>query len=222
MKRTLIACSMMENEIKKICEEMGCDIPVIWIERGYHNSPEKLKEKLQSTIDRLQDQDEILLTFGLCGNGTAGLISPRATMVLPKFDDCINMLLCRGERKTRGLTRTGAIYLTRGWTMDEEAILEKYNQYIEDYGEESAEAIMEMMYEHYETISVIDTKSEDLAPTLEYAQKAAKLLDLSTEIVEGSTLILEQLISGQWDENFIILKPGQTLDSSRWEFQGLS
>lgn len=222
MKRTLIACSMMENEIKKICEDTGCGIPVIWIERGYHNSPEKLREKLQSTIDGLQDQDEILLTFGLCGNGTAGLISPRATMVLPKFDDCINMLLCRGERKTRGLARAGAIYLTRGWTMDEEAILEKYQQYIEDYGEEGAEAIMEMMYEHYETISVIDTKSEDLTPTLEYAQKAAKLLDLSTEIVEGSTLILEQLLSGQWDENFIVLKPGQTLDSSRWDFQSLS
>lgn len=218
MKRTLIACSMMEHEIKKVYEELHCDIPVIWLNRGFHNTPEKLKEKLQELIDGLEDQDEILLTFGLCGKGTAGLVSSHAALVLPRFDDCINMLLCQGERKKRGLAEAGTIYLTEGWTQDDEAIMGKYEQYVEEYGEETADYLMETMYANYKTLAVLDTKSEDLTATLEYVERAARLLNLSTKIVDGSTRILKQLLTGQWDENFIVQSPGQPLDIREWEF----
>lgn len=218
MKRVLIACSMMENEIKKIYEEYSLNIPVVWMDRGYHNTPEKLRKKLQSLIDEMKDQEEILLCYGLCGNGTAGLVSQNATLILPRFDDCINMLLCTGQRKTRGLTQGRSIYLTRGWTMDEEAILPKYRQYVEEYGEEDAKDILDIMYEHYETISVIDTGCEDLMETMAYAHKAAELLGLSVKQVKGSVDILRKLLLGQWDENFIIQKPGEALSPARWEF----
>lgn len=217
MKRTLIACAMLEQEIKYICEKRDLRMEVLWLDRGYHNTPEKLKEKLQEMIDGLQEEEEILLAFGLCGNGTAGLVSPRATLVIPKFDDCINMLLCTGTRRSRGLTEAGNIYLTKGWTMDEEAILTKYEAYIEEYGQEDAEAILEMMYENYKSITVIDTGLEDLKETLEYAKKTAELLDLSTKVTEGSVRILEQLLTGEWDENFILQKPGKPLETSQWE-----
>jgi len=94
---------MMEDEIHTLYEELHCNIPVVWVERGYHNTPAKLKEKLQELITEHQDKDEILLSFGLCGNGTDGIISEKATLVMPKFDDCINMLLCKGKREKRGL-----------------------------------------------------------------------------------------------------------------------
>lgn len=211
MKKILIACSMMEDEINKVYEELNCDIPIVWVERGYHNTPEKLKEKLQELINEHQDVDKILLTFGLCGNGTEGIVSENTTLVMPRFDDCINMLLCNGQRKSRGLTETGSIYLTRGWTLDSEAILAQYDKYIEEYGEESADAIVEMMYEHYEKLSVIDTESYDIAPVMEYARKAAELLDLKTQTVAGSTEMLKQLLAGQWGENFIVKKPGEAV-----------
>lgn len=217
MKKILIACSMMEDEIKKVCEEINCDIPIIWVERGYHNTPAKLKEKLQELIEEHQDKDEILLSFGLCGNGTDGIISEKATLVMPKFDDCINMLLCKGKRESRGLTETGSIYITRGWTLDSEAILAQHDKYVEEYGEDSAEAILEMMYEHYETISVIDTQSYDTAPVIAYAEKAGELLDLEAQTVEGSTEVLKQLLTGQWEENFIVKKPGEAVGIKDFE-----
>lgn len=220
MKQTLIACAMLENEIKKIYEKTGSRIPVIWLERGYHNTPEKLRGKLQELIDGLQDQDEILLTFGLCGNGTAGLVSRHTTLVLPRFDDCINMLLCRSQRKARGLTEIGTIYLTRGWTLDQEAILAQYDHYVEIYGPEAADEILETLYAHYERIAVIDTGCYDLAATQSYAQEAARLLNLSTDTVIGSTKILEQLLTGQWDENFIVQRPGEPLGIQEWELPG--
>lgn len=218
MKRTLIACAMVEDEIRKIYERTGCRIPVVWVERGYHNSPEELRKKLQALIDGLQDQDEILLTFGLCGNGTAGLVSPHATLILPRFDDCINMLLCRSRRETRGFTEAGSIYLTRAWTQDPEAILAQCDNYTETYGQEAAEEILETMYGNYERITVIDTGCYELTATQKYAQEAAERLNLSTETVTGSTRILEQLLEGQWDENFIVQRPGEMLSARKWEF----
>ena len=218
MKQILIACAMLEDEIKKVYDEQNCQIPIIWIDRGYHNTPKKLKEELQGQIDRLQEYDEILLTFGLCGNGTEGIISPSARLIMPRFDDCINMLLCRGHREHRGLAEAGSIYLTRGWTLESESILSQYDTYVEEYGEETAEEILEMMYEHYESISVIDTKSYDLTPVRDYAKKAGDLLGLSSHTVEGSTELLRQLLLGQWDENFLILEPGQSVKAMDFEF----
>ena len=222
MKQILIACAMMEDEIKKVYEEIECHIPIIWVERGFHNTPEKLKKELQRLIEEHQDVDEILLSFGLCGNGTDGIVSPKARLILPKFDDCINMLLCRGKRQSRALAKTGSIYMTRGWIQDSESsesILEKYEKYVEEYGEESADAIMEMMYEHYKKITLIDTKSYDIAPVMEYAKKAAELLELETEVTEGSTDILKQLLMGQWEENFIVREPGESVKASLFDYR---
>jgi len=214
MKRVLIACAMMEDEIKKVYKELSCEIPVIWLERGYHNEPEKLKEKLQSVINEHQDADEILLGFGLCGNGTKGLVSPNTVLVIPKFDDCINLMLYTGKRKERGLACPGCLYLTHGWTQDSQAIISQYERYMEDYDEETAADLMDMMYGHYEKIALIDTGSYDPAPVAEYARKAAQLLNLSTETVDGSTEILKQLLTGQRNENFIVLNPGKPVDGS--------
>ena len=218
MNRILISCAMLEDEVKKVYDEQNCQIPIIWIDRGYHNTPKKLKEELQDQIDRLQEYDEILLTFGLCGNGTEGIVSPSARLIMPRFDDCINMLLCRGRREHRGLAETGSIYLTRGWTLESESILSQYDTYLEEYGEETAEEILEMMYEHYESISLIDTKSYDLTPVQDYAKKAGDLLGLSSRIVEGSTELLRQLLLGQWDENFLVLEPGQPVKATDFDF----
>lgn len=218
MKQILIACSMMEDEIKKVYQEIDCQVPIVWVERGFHNTPQRLKEELQRIIDHHQDYDEILLTFGLCGNGVEGIISPKTVLVLPKFDDCINMLLCTKKRESRGLTEPGSIYLTRGWTLDSESVLKQYETYVESFGEESAEGILEMMYEHYEKISVIDTGSYDMDSVMEYAKKTSDLLGLSTDVKKGSTHILKQLLSGQWEENFIVQRPGDAVRQSYFEF----
>lgn len=218
MQRILIACSMLEDEIKKVYKEIECNIPVIWVERGFHNTPEKLNGELQKIIDDHQDCDEILLTFGLCGNGTEGIVSKNTMLVMPRFDDCINMLLCKGKRESRGLTKADSIYITRGWTLDSESILSQYDKYVEDYGEESAEGIIEMMYEHYKTITVIDTDSYEKAPVMEYANQAARLLGLSSQMTEGSTKVLRDLLLGNWEEHFIVQKPGCSVTQTLFYF----
>ena len=211
MKRTIIACAMLENEIHSIYEETGCDLPIIWLDRGYHNYPENLRSKLQETIDSLQDQDELLLCFGLCGNGTAGLTSKHARLILPKFDDCINMLLCDGTRSCRGLTEAGTMYLTDGWTLDEEGILQQYHKLLEEYDEETRDDIFEMMYAHYHSLTLIDTGCSLTEKSLDYAKKVCEIMDFALKTAKGHTIIIEKLISGEWDENFIVVEPEEVV-----------
>jgi hypothetical protein len=217
MKRAIIACAMIENELKKVYKKTGCSLPILWMERGYHNNPINLKQNLQQAIDELQDMDDILLVFGLCGNATNGIVSRKARLIIPKFDDCINMLLYNGIRKKRAYTEPRSIYITKGWTLDSESIVAQYDNNLDTYGKEVADDIMAMMYEHYEKITIIDTNSYKMEEVLKYAHKAANLLELSIDQTKGSTIIIEKLLSGQWDENFIVQSPGQPLNTMHWE-----
>lgn len=219
MKRTIIACAMLEDEINAVYKRLGCDYPILWLERGYHNTPEKLRAKLQETIDSLQDQDELLLCFGLCGNGTAGLKSEHARLILPKFDDCLNMLLCDGNRSCRGLVAPGTMYLTNGWTKDTEGILQQYDELLEEYDEETRDDILEMMYAHYNSVTVIDTGCYPINATMEYAKKTCELMDFELKTTPGYTLMIEKLFSGDWDKNFILLDPGMSISEENFEFQ---
>lgn len=218
MKRTIIACAMLEDEFNAVYEKLGCDIPVIWLDRGYHNTPENLRIKLQETINSLQDQDELLLCFGLCGNGTAGLKSEKARLIVPKFDDCLNMILCDGNRTCRGLVQPGTMYLTSGWTKDTEGILQQYDELLEEYDEETRDDILEMMYAHYDSVTVIDTGCYPLEETMEYAKQTCELMDFTLKTTKGYTTIIEKLLTGDWDHNFIQLEPQNVLSDTFFEF----
>lgn len=216
-KRTLIACSMLEDEITHILETYNIKLPVIWLDRGLHNSPQKLNQKLQAQIDQLQDQDEILLTFGLCGNGTAGLISPGTILRMPKFDDCINMLVCNQPRTARKQTKTDALYLTRGWTLDDASLLQQYQTLSETYDPKMRDFILKTMFSGYHTLSVIDTGCYDLSSVEAYSREAAACLHLESDTVSGNLSTLEHLLTGTADSNILTLAPGEPVIQSLFE-----
>ncbi len=216
-KRTLISCAMLADEVNHILKQTNIDLPVIWVERGLHSTPEKLNRILQHYIDALQNQDEILLTFGLCGNGTAGLVSKHTLLRLPRFDDCINQLLCKRPRTERKQTETDAIYLTRGWTLDKEAVLQQYNILSRQYEPEIRNMILRTMYDGYHALSVIDTGCYDLKSVEQYADKAAGYLGFDRKTVPGNITTLEHLICGTEDSNILTLAPGKAITASLFE-----
>ena len=104
MERLVISCKMLSDELHKVCEGKKNIPRIIELERGMHNNPKRLQEILQKQIHENQDVDEIVLTYGLCGNGTLGLMSPKTKLIIPKFDDCISQLLyqdCIGRKKRK-------------------------------------------------------------------------------------------------------------------------
>ena len=46
---------------------------------------------------------------------------------------------------------------------------------------------------------------------LENARRDAELIDGQLDFVEGSNIMLEKLVSGRWDDQFLIVEPGVTI-----------
>ena len=84
------------------------------------------------------------------------------------------------------------------------------------YGKYQGQEILDEMYGDYTDIDVIDTDSYDVSAVLQYAQDAAQMHNLNVNQIKGSTLILEKLLRGEWDSDFIVLEPGQELKQNHF------
>lgn len=209
--RVLIACSMLENEIRMILDRLGLkDLMVVWMERGYHDRPEELGHVVQEEIDKAEDlgADEILLCYGLCGNGAEGWTAKRAKLVMPKFDDCINMLLCPGRRSKRNLIESGRFYLTEGWCNDKSSLGQMVEDAIERYGERRGLRVMKQMLSSYHHITIIDTGCYDIGPVRDYAGRCAERLGFEVDEVKGSCHVIEKLLAGIRDDDILVKEPG--------------
>ena len=222
-KKILIACSMIEDEINAVFDRFGYgDIEIRWMERGYHNDPDELREVIQNEISRAEADgaDTVMLAYGFCGKGASGWHTEHAALAMPRFDDCCNMMLCTGKRQKRNLLEAGNMYLTKGWSKDEGALLSMLERAQERYGERRGLKVMKLMFDSYTKVTVIDTGCYELEPVQEYAEKCADLLGLELATVPGGNEILRKLITGDWDEDIIVKKPGEPVSDEDFEFGG--
>lgn len=221
MKRLLISCGMLADELNKACEGEQNLPEIMELPRGMHENPGNLKENLQMLINEHQNVDEIVLTYGLCGNSTLELKSQKTRLVLPRFDDCISQLLYKEAegRKCRSKIKTGHLYLTGGWIKDKKSVMGQCSEIMEMYGEDGY-SIIEQIYGGYHTVSVIDTSAFDLKRADKNAEKIKKYLKVKTEHISGSYDILKRIISGDYDENFILLNPGEVVEEKMFRFNG--
>ncbi len=215
-KRTVIVtCESLTPEIKKVAP-VGMEIREI--ELGLHDIPSKLNQTLRSTLPQLEkekDWDTVLLGFGLCSEGTVGLKTSRATLVLPRVDDCIALFLGSRESYLEQFERVpGTYYFTKGWLKDGFGPLAMYNgehNWTQKYSKEKAEWIAREMMKNYKRIAFIDTGAYDITPYETKAKETAQVFGLDYEKIPGSLGYLEQLLNGPWDRRFLVLEPGQEI-----------
>lgn len=221
MKRLIISCGMLADELKKACEGKKAVPEILEQPRGMHEQPGELHGRLKQLIDTHQDVDEIVFTYGLCGYGTVGLKSPKTRLVLPKFDDCISQLLYleKEGRDCRSKIQTGHIYLTGGWIRDQKSVLGQCREITKMYGEDAPE-IINSIYGGYHTVSMIETGAYNKEEVEKNADGICSFLKLKKEHVPGSYDILERIISGNYDDNFIILNPGEAVTERMFRFNG--
>jgi hypothetical protein len=211
----MIACSMIRMEIEKSMKESGIDIPVVWMEKGLHEKPEKLREALQEKINEHQDKDVIYLGYCLCGNATLKLCSEKAIMILPKFDDCIRMLMSHtGNSST--LVDVRCLYFTKEWLDSEKFIVKDMLRYTEKYGAKKAARIKKQMLDNYTGLKLIDTGAYKVSSCLDEAEAAAEKLGLDFEIVKGTIRVLDKLFTGNHRSEICIIPPGVTVDEEHF------
>ncbi|MGL6198475.1 MAG: DUF1638 domain-containing protein [Lachnospiraceae bacterium] len=201
---------MMEDEVTMALEKTGATLPVVWMERGLHDVPAKLRSALQEEIDKWQHVSHILLAYGLCGNGTEGLTGHNAALVVPRFDDCLRILLAKHPDDPPAALGT-CYYLTSGWINSDEFILSQFKRYQQKYGPKKADYIIRTMFTHYTGIRLIETGAYKLEDYRSKANEVAQWLNLELDVCSGCTRVLEKLVAGNWDEEFCILPPHSTL-----------
>ncbi|HEY3426658.1 MAG TPA: DUF1638 domain-containing protein [Negativicutes bacterium] len=211
MGTVIIACQTLQDELRMALKETGVNYPVFYIESGLHIQPDSLHRRIQEEINRIDNVELILLVFGYCGNSLMGVTSSQAKMVIAKVDDCIPLLLGSADIRKKISKEMGTYFITKGWLDYENNIVQEYERCILRYGEQRALKVMKTMLGHYKRFMLIDTGAYPVESVLGRTQDFAKKLNMQHEIATGSLRLLHKLLLGQWDDEFIILEPGQEI-----------
>ncbi|MEE0777010.1 MAG: DUF1638 domain-containing protein [Bacillota bacterium] len=218
MKRyMMLACELIEDEVHAIMERHELNYPILFLPPDLHLLPKKLNEYLQDIINRIQNVDYLILPMGRCGNGTLGLKSDHATLILPKCEDCVNLLLSKDSLKVN--RPKYSMFFTDGWLRNGASANHEYERVVEQYGQERANMVMEMMYAGYKYFSLIDTGAYDKDMA---RKKLAPLVDtlgtIEVNELPGPYGILEKMLTLDFDEeNFVMIPPGVAVTEQHFE-----
>lgn len=222
-KVAVIACAVLEIEIKHFAKDLPNVVHTELLEQGLHNDPPKLRMQLQQAIDRVEgscDAEAIVLGYGLCSRGTEGVKTSRAQLVIPRAHDCITLLLGSKEKYADYVKHNpGTYWYSPGWNKHHiPPGKERYDkllaQYKEKFGEEDAEFLMETEQAWFSTYSRATYVHLGIGQTkqdVDYTRTCADWLKWSFDLQEGCPKLLKDLLSGPWDnERFLIVPAGQS------------
>ena len=217
MENTVIlACSSFSHYIRAAQEKVGTRIPVIWLNQVYHRDPKEMREHIIEALAELKpDVQTVLVCMGYCGGSWREVKTP-VRMVFPRVDDCVSCALHRKSVKGYSLRKPGHLYVKNANPKNEsfKGIFERLSS-----GEtpEKINQQREIWRSMFQSIDIIDTGVFDIRNP-EYIRPVcedAAFLDAKVDVVPGSNIIVEKLISGNWDESFVIFAPGEIITEER-------
>ncbi len=189
-----------------------------FMDYGLHRTPALMTPALQAEIDGLDEPSTILVGYGLCGNGLAGLKSGPHTLVIPRTDDCITLLLGSYRRyKEEFDAEPGTYYLTKGWLESGSNPLQEYQELVAKYDQETADWITDEEYRNYKRLVLVAPDAAELdayrAQALEVAAYCAARWGFAYEERIGSRDFIEQLVThgpqlASSTDDFLVIPPG--------------
>ncbi len=232
-KYKMIACAVLARECYHCAAISRNIIDVTVVEQGLHDiGEEKMSSSLQREIDAVDTEkyEGILLAYGLCSNGVRNL---RASIpiVLPRAHDCITLLMgSRSEYLTYFDAHPGTYFRSVGWSeradsnlvnpqsTTREMGMATYDEYVEKYGEENAQFLMDALNDHlknYTSLAYIDTGLPNTDDHKQAAKEWAEQQGWDYNIISGNMNLISQLMDGDWDDEvFLVVHPGQTIEAS--------
>ena len=192
----VIACGAMRELLQ---DRIPRDTPTFYLETTLHNTPKKLAAALQQEVDAVARPSNIIVGYGLCGNGVVGVKSRAHTLIIPRTHDCVAIFLGSHQRYVqRFFANPNTYYLTRGWLEAHDDPLHDYLYYVKDYDEETADYLVEMKYRHYRRLCMLGFSQKELDACRPMAMAVADFCrarwGIEYEETTGSTALLESLL----------------------------
>lgn len=232
MRIKLIACEALYRECCRAAAASQHVVDLKFTPFGLHNTPSELRATIQAEIDASDSVDYVALGYGLCSRGTAELRSGAAPLVIPRAHDCITLFLGSRTRYNEQFTTSpGTYYYSAGWVerMDgevQQGLVEdahakqqedRYREYVEKYGEDNAKFLMEQEAQwsaNYTRAAFIDTGVGDPEIYRRFTQQIARGRGWDYAELPGDTSLIDRLLSGDWNEDFLIVQPGRGIIES--------
>ncbi len=234
MRLVALTCEVMARSAYYAAAQSPNVVDIRLNRRGLHDNPPELRRTLQGEIDEITDPyDAIVLAYGLCGGSAAGIVARHVPVVVPRAHDCITLFLgSRQAYQTQTVEHPGTYwyvqdYMERGsdsgafaglGANTDDAIARIREEYVEKYGEDNAEYLMEVMgawRDHYSRAAFIDMGIGDPTETRARAQAEAEAREWAFDPLNGSYVITKRLIDGDWaEDDYLILQPGERLEMS--------
>lgn len=226
----LITCEVFKSEIALVSAGAEHIVETRMLEIGLHDRPDDMRAILQAAVDEMDKRDDIdaiVLAYGLCGLGTAGLRAVRHPLVIPRAHDCITAFLGSKEHYAdRQSNCPGCYHYTPGWNRarrvpgpDRLAALRE--DFLKRFDPDDADFLLESeraMWDSYHTASFIDLGTPEAAAEVAYTKQCADWLGWRFEHIQGDPALLKDLLFGNWDEaRFQIIRPGFKLAHSATE-----
>jgi len=233
MRIKCIACDVLARPVY-LCAAHSPHIVDVTLERfGLHLTPNKLRGILQTQIDAADNQspyDAVVLAYGLCGKATHGLRAGEIPLIVPRAHDCITLFLGSREKYNHEFGECPGTfwyvqdYIERGdsdgiplsiganTSADSEIL---YTEYEAKYGADNAAYLMEIMgawQAHYERAAFIDLGVGNGDSVAERAQQDAQRRGWRYEPMAGNLVLIKRLLDGDWNEDFLILQPGEQVE----------
>jgi len=232
LKIRLLACAALTREVCWCVVRSPNVVDPVFVEKGAHVDPARLRERLQALIDETDagSYDRIALAYGLCGRVVDGLWARHLPVIIPRAHDCATLLTGSrqaflhhfGDQLSRPWTAVGYSERDGGlfrqsrenlWTNG----IPCPEDLVRQYGEEGARVILEAL-----SVNMPDDGElwfldvpETRQPAVEHAlAEAAARKGLRLKRIPGDLALLRRLTDGPWDEaDFLTLAPGQRVEA---------
>lgn len=218
----VLACRVFQHWLEHLLPpELAAEIT--FFDYALHRIPKNLRNTLQEAIDSLEQPSLIVLGYGLCGNGLHEIRAGQHTLLIPRTDDCIAVILGSYQAYRREFdSQPATYYLSKGWLEGGSTPLMEHREYLEKYGQKKADFLMETQYHNYKRLALVVKNQAELETYRPSALEVAQYCErwgLRYEEILGSDEMLLQLIEiaaglAQADDDFLVVPPGGVLTQS--------